>query len=242
MPHGLHGEYWAGPADVQNNLLDPLKTCADCINSDSTATQEGKDLVNQWQTHMDTQCRALGGSCNDQCSAIRPDLEAQCGTSGADFSGCRALCDRFDSASNCVSCQQGLGGLPDLIGWSWGALQWYCQNGCGPTCMGVVDQINSQCSDEGTCYTAMCSGDAKSKLDECNSCISSASIVGSQKDQLEKGVATVVDLCKGSKPGGTVCYNECNPILTKDSDLCQGGDQAKCRGMCTVSLVLTRND
>ncbi len=227
-----------GHADPQDQLLGPLKTCSDCIASDSTATQEGKDLVSQWQTHMDTQCRAGGGSCNDQCSAIRPDLEAQCGTSGASFAGCRDLCNRFDSASNCVTCQQGLGGLPDLLGWSWGGLQWYCQNGCGPTCMGVVDQINAECpGDEAKCYTSMCSGDAKAKLDECNSCISGASIVQSQKDELTSGIAAVVELCKGSKPGGTLCYDECNPILTKDSELCGAGDQEKCKGMCSVGPV-----
>ncbi|CAK9781827.1 hypothetical protein CC85DRAFT_289685 [Cutaneotrichosporon oleaginosum] len=216
----------------KSELLDPLKTCSDCISSDTTATQQGKDLVSQWQSHMDTQCRALGGSCTEQCGAIRPDMEAQCGTSGASFSGCRELCNRFDSASNCASCQQNLGGLPDLMGVSWGALQWYCQNGCGPTCMGVVDQINSQCKDEATCYTAMCSGDAKAKLDECSSCLSSGPIIQTQMEELQSGVTTVVNLCKGSKPGGTMCFDECNPILTKDNELCQAGDQIKCRGMC----------
>ncbi|BEJ15499.1 hypothetical protein CspHIS471_0501040 [Cutaneotrichosporon sp. HIS471] len=229
--HGQTAEQCAKACEKE--LLDPLKACSDCINTDNTATPDSVSLVRDWQSHMDTQCNALGGSCTDHCSAIRPDLEAQCGTSGASFSGCRDLCGRFDSASACVSCQQGLGGLPDLLGVAWGALQWYCQGGCGSTCMEVVNQVNSKCTDDAACWTAMCTGDSKSKLDECISCLPSAPIITSQRDELS-GLSTIADICKGDKPGGTTCYDECTTILAKDKDLCQAGDNQKCKGMCTT--------
>lgn len=196
--------------------------------------------MSQWQTHMDTECNAKGGSCDSQCSAIRPDLEAKCGSSGNDISGCRELCQRYDSAYSCTNCIQAIGGLPDLLGWSWGALQWYCSNGCGSTCTGVVDQINSQCKDEASCKTTMCSGDAKSNLDECNKCLSGAPISSSHKDMIQQGITSVVELCgkATSSPDptkGNKCEAECTSILNKNVELCQSGDQTKCKGMCSVS-------
>lgn len=188
---------------------------------------------------MDTQCKAGGGSCTSQCSAIRPDLEAKCGPSASDPAGCRELCGRIDSASNCATCIEGLGGLPDLFGFSWKSLEWYCSNGCGSTCMGVVDEINSQCKDEASCKSAMCSGDAKVKLDECNQCLPSAPLLSAQRDTIEQGLKQVTDLCgkptDPDPPNGTTCDAECTPILNKNNELCQGGDAAKCKGMCTVS-------
>ncbi|BEI85801.1 hypothetical protein CcaverHIS002_0600880 [Cutaneotrichosporon cavernicola] len=220
-------------AACTTDLLDPLKECSECINLNAdSATLDSVSQVQDLQNSMDAQCKNQGVSCTDQCSTIQPQLEEQCGTSSFSFSGCQNLCStQFNSASACMSCQEGPGGaLTDLLTVAWGTLQFYCKDSCGSTCMEVVDKVNSECIDDTACRTAMCTDDSKSKLDQCISCFPSAPILQSQKDELST-LSTVVDLCKA---GAVTCDDECTTIRALGADLCDGVDTEKCKGMCST--------
>ncbi|GMK56118.1 hypothetical protein CspeluHIS016_0211740 [Cutaneotrichosporon spelunceum] len=145
---------------------------------------------------------------------------------------CDGLCSRFDEASNCRSCVQGLDGELGLLEPAWSNVQFWRQGSCGPTCLEAANEVNAKCTDEASCKTAMCSGDAKSKLDQCMGCYPTELKTENHKSDVSI-LSTIADLCTDVVVGPT-CYDECTAILATDMELCEGGDTAKRKGLCTA--------
>lgn len=192
-------------------------------------------MVDDWAAKLKEICASgTGATCKTECSAL-PGIEAQCGWSGKDGypTSCLGACGNYQAAEACFNCRKAdSAGVPPELANSNDAITFWCApDSCWQTCMRAADKVNKNCDTIEPCKAAMCSGEAKGWLDQCNSCVSNAPIDTSFRDAVYVPLQLVDAICKDTPPD---CVDQC-VIMDINAELCSSQDPAKCAGMCAVS-------